>query len=341
VESISEEASPIHPPCSSARRQSRRRLANRLQQEGRVKDLEAELEKLDRCSLSMVEQQAWWHVYGIAAFQDGRDADALRRFKEAYEKFPDSAQIRFSLGQQYLRAHEVDRAFALFKHCRFPAISRDFALAQARYAYLWDRYDDGFESLRPFFDAYRELKILDDHFLYVPGLPFFGQWWSYLASFSILSGSAQELERVTRYVVENCHDYDFERLQLEWVAYREDRPELLIAATEKRLRGIANGFPTGYAAMNLAVAKGRGASSIDAAERILDAVKLGERDFRWLEDIRTLAKAEAARRSGHPELERERISAFFARQPMLFEPDIALNFHLLRYQEALKPRYRA
>jgi len=59
-----------------------------------------------------------------------------------------------------------------------------------------------------------------------------------------------------------------------------------------------------------------------------------------LADIRTLAKSEIAHRFSQPDVEKKHVDEFMARQAMLFEPDIALNFHLLRYQERLKPRYR-
>ena len=316
-------------------------LARRLQREERIRDLERELQALDVPSLSAAEQESWWHLFGIAAFQEGRDAQALGRFGEAHRRFPQSAKIRFSLAQQHVRARDVEKAFQLFRTCRFPEISREYALAQARYAYLWGRYADGLEFLKPFFEGYRKLKILDDHFLYVRGLPFFGQWWSYLASLSILSGEMNELERVTKYAAKNCYDYDFGRLQLELLAYREDTPDVLIESLESQLGELKGGpLPSGYTAMNLAVARSRIAPGFDAAEQILDAVALTERDFGWLEDIRTLAKALAARRFDRPALEQERIAVFRAQRPMLFEPDIALNFHLLRYQEHLKPWYR-
>lgn len=79
-------------------------LANTLQREGRISELEQELDKLDQSALSPAEQESWWHLYGIVAFQDKRDAEALKRFEQAYQKFPRSAQIRFSLGQQCIRA---------------------------------------------------------------------------------------------------------------------------------------------------------------------------------------------------------------------------------------------
>jgi hypothetical protein len=100
----------------------------------------------------------------------------------------------------------------------------------------------------------------------------------------------------------------------------------------------AANYPTGYTRMILAVLESRAAASLDAAQRALAAVELTGQDFPWLEDIRTLAHAEGAHRFGDAALERRHVDAFIARQPLLFEPDIALNFHLLRYQERLKPR---
>lgn len=314
-------------------------LANNLQREGRIGDLELELKKLEQADLSVREQESWWQLFGIVAFRDGRDGEALERFEAAYKRFPSSPQIRFSLGQQHIRAGAIEQGFNLFKTCIFPEVPCEYALAQARYAYIWNRYSDGLVFIRPIFEAYKQVKILDDHFLYVRGLPFFGRWWAYLAAFSVLSEDFQELETVTRFVTQNCHDYDFEYLQAELKTYRDDAPEHLLGALEKRLASIPKGnFPTGYTRMNVAVIKARAATTIEAAEEVLADVVLSDNDFPWLEDIRTLAQAETAHRLGDPTLERERCEAFVMRQSMLFEPDIALNFHLLRYQENLKSR---
>jgi hypothetical protein len=314
-------------------------LANTLQREGRIRDLESELTKLDKVSLSLAEQESWWHLFGIVAFQDGRDAEALARFEEAYKRFPASAHIRFSLGQQYVRTKAVDKGFELFRTCSFPNLPREHVLAQARYAYLWGRYGDGLTFIRPFFEAYKPIKILDDHFLYVRGLPFFGQWWAYLAAFSILSDDLRELESVTQFVVANCHDYDFDYLQAELKAYRYDNPDYLLESLMNRLRSVPSGdFPTGYTRMNIAVIEARRATSLQAANEVLGSVRLFANDFPWLEDIRSLAQAESAYRFGDMAFEQVSVGRFLGRQPMLFEPDIALNFHMLRYQERLKPR---
>ncbi|MBM3845475.1 MAG: hypothetical protein FJ405_04195 [Verrucomicrobia bacterium] len=316
-------------------------LANTLQREGRIADIEQELEKLDKSKLCQTELESWWHIYGITAFRDGRQDEATKRFEEGYSRFPQSPHIRFSLGQQYVNARQLDRGFALFRSSLFPEIPRGYALAQARYAYLWNRYDDGLLLLRPFFKAYQELKILDDHFLFVRGLPFFGSWWGYLASLSILNGDTKELESVTSHVSAKCHDYDFDYLKAELVAYRDDRPEVLLPFVEKGLEGARPEFPNGYSLMNRALIKGRTVATAEEAEALVDGVVLRENDPPWLADVRTLAKAEIAHRFSRPDIEKRHAEAFMAKQAMLFEPDITLTFHLLRYQEHLKPMFQA
>lgn len=313
------------------------RLANDLHRAGRARDLEGELLQLEYSGLSVNEQESWWHLYGICAFQARKDQEALRRFGEAYAKFPDSSSIRFSLGQQYIRTGQPDAGFELFRTCAFPRISREFTLAQARYAYLFGRHEDGLLFLRPFFDAYRQIRVLDDHFLYVRGLPFFGTFWAYFAAFSVMSRQFAELESVTQYVVQSCHDYDFEYLQAELKACRDEAFDDLMRCRQGRLAGLPEKFPTGYLRIAIAVIQARQASSLEQAHRILREVPLTPQDFGWLEDVRTLAIAAAAHRFGDEALEGAHREAFLQRQPMLFKPDHAVNFLLLRYQEQLKP----
>jgi hypothetical protein len=115
---------------------------------------------------------------------------------------------------------------------------------------------------------------------------------------------------------------------------------MMLPLVEKRLEGARADFPNGYSFMQRGVIQGRSAASQKEAEDLLDSVELKGNDFPWLADVRTLAKAEIAYRFSQPDLEKQRVEKFLARQAMLFEPDIALNFHLLRYQERLKPRFQ-
>jgi hypothetical protein len=98
-------------------------LANNLHRAGRAGELEGELRRLDYSGLSAAEQEAWWHLYGICAFRARSDTEALRRFTDAYSKFPDSAPIRFALGQQYIRTGQANRGFEVFRSCLFPLVS--------------------------------------------------------------------------------------------------------------------------------------------------------------------------------------------------------------------------
>jgi tetratricopeptide (TPR) repeat protein len=333
---------PVMPPTQRASGQNRvHALIERLAAEDRFGDLEAELERLDRNDLSRAEHEAWWENYGIAAFRAGRDADALKRFEEAHARFPQSAMIRFCLGQQYERAREIDKAFALFEQTGFPKIPASHALTQARYAYLWDRYDQGRSYLWPIFRVYREVGSLDDTYLFMRGLPFFSECWEVLAAFSLLADDWREIEAVGREFAGKDMDYDIADLVAALDVYRRDDLAAAAAELEQRLARTPSHFPSSTTRTRLAIVRSRLASRRDEAEAALAAVDPSKDDFPWLADMRLLARAEIELRFGSAETEREAQRQFIARQPLLFEPSNALNFHLLRYQERLKPLYRA
>ena len=313
-------------------------LANKLANEGRASEIERELEKLDPAKLTDAEREEWWHIYGITAFEGGRGDIALERFKRGYDQFPGSPMIRFALGQQYIRAKEPEKGFALFRETPFPGIPKRHALVEARYAYLYSRYEDARIFIRPFFAVYKKLKILDDNFLYMRGLPFFGSYWNHLAAFSVLSGDWAELDEVTAYVSKNCSDYDFDRLRIERDAYCDGDATRLLPALRKRTEEIKEvpAFPTGFTRMMIAVIEARQAPTMAGAKGIIENVTLARNDFPWLQDVQTLAVADAAHRLGDREAERKGVATFLKRQPLLFEPDIALEFWLLGAQERLK-----
>jgi hypothetical protein len=169
-------------------------------------------------------------------------------------------------------------------------------------------------------------------------LPFFGTSFGYLAAFSLLSRQFAALESLTEYAVQSCHDYDFEQLQAQLRAWRDGAFDDLLRCRQARLMRLPANFPAGYTRMAIAVIEVRQTGSFKDAEQILREVPVTPEDFPWLEDIRMLATAAAAHRFGDEETERRLSEGFLERQPMLFEPDHALNFLLLEYQERLKPR---
>jgi len=317
-------------------------LANRLQKEGKIHLLEEELLQFTPGALSDREREAWHELYGIVAFRAGDRDLAFQRFQDGVRSCPDAKRLKFSLGQEYEFRGDIENMLSCFDEAKFPDVPSSHALAETRYAYLWGRLDQGAAYLRPIIPAYFQLKILDDHFLYVRGLPFFGQTWAYFAAFAQLTGDYGELQRLTDKAKAECSDYDFASLAVEFEAIRSGNfgnlKEKLRNAVEQAEK---SNWPAGYQRMRFAVLEAQEATSLSEATQILDSVRLAENDFRWLADIRLLAMCELAKQHGSQDREAELIAEFIARQPMLFEPDNAVNFNLLRYQETLKGHYMA
>ena len=76
-------------------------LANRLQQEGRIDELESELAKFAPGTLEGAEKESWYHLHGIIAFQQGnstKEADLRKQFfaRQPLLFEPDNA-INFNL----------------------------------------------------------------------------------------------------------------------------------------------------------------------------------------------------------------------------------------------------
>lgn len=316
-------------------------LAARLQRENRARELEAELSRLDLLELEDDERESWYHLWGISAFRRGDRTAALERFSEGHLAFPNSGMIAFSLGQELEHSGEVTRMIELFDRFPFPEIPASYALAQARYAYLWDRPEKALHYTLPILDAYHSLGVVDDNFLYIRGLPFFGQTWSYLGAFLELTNDLPRLGRITEEAKRRFSDYDFDLL-LFFLGCVESGD--FSGFVERRKRAAADarerGFPSGYLAIQAAVMEALEADGVDLAEEVLAAVELGDDDFPWLEDIRLLARCAAAEKSGEQGREAELRELFLARQRLLFEPDHAFDFRILGYQEKLKRLYQ-
>ena len=306
-------------------------LVNGLARQGKAAQIESELDKLNRSDLSQPELEAWYHARGIAAFARRDRALAMSRFKEAYAAFPKSAIIAFSLGQEYEFVGNIQSMFELFDSARFPNISARHALAESRYAYLWGDIDRAASYVEPIIEAYFELGIADDTFLWLRGLPFFSQTWAYVAAFAELRDSLEELEILTQRAISQLKDVELSPLA-DFVACMKNKDFSRYARTPN--------YGTGYERTRAAVILSLQQMEYSKAREILDSVKLAQNDFRWLDDILLLANCEAAHRC-EPNTEAELVQKFFGRQALLFEPDHAVNFRLLEYQELLKPLYQA
>jgi len=315
-------------------------LANRLQREGKLGDLEQELRRYSISKLSAKDKASYFHLWGISAFRKHDRLEAFRRFKEGLEACPDSQDLLFSLGQEYEHRKLMDKMFECFDRCSFPELSSAYILAAARYAYLWNRPDKGIEYLRGIEDAYFTLGIADDHFVYVRGLPFFGQFWNYLVAFALIQRSFSETDAFLIRASQNLSDYDFDSLRRFYECVKSDDYAPVIDELEAQLAGWDTRFPNGYQSVQLAALKGRAASDGGEAVALLQDVHLGPNDFPWLADVLTIHKAWAFQKAGEHEREISEVDQFFAKQPLLFEPDHAVSFGFLPYQETLKPRYQ-
>lgn len=312
-------------------------LANKLQQEHRIADLEAELLRFDPKSLEGAEKESWYHLYGIVPFQQNNRVLAYKRFQEGIAHCPDSGFLLFSMGQEHEFRAEIDQMLQCFDKAKYPRVPPQYALAQARYAYLWNMHDKGWAYVESLIPVYFDLKILDTTFLHIRGLPFFEQVWAYLAAFSQLRGNFDALTTLTEKAAAQCSDCDFDYLKMEHKAYETGyvaplKEKLQTSIQESR----KSNWPCGYQSMRLAIIQAQQSEPAQEGNAILDAVALTSKDFPWLDDMRVLAKCELARRLGDREQESRLQEDFLRRQPLLFEPDNAINFNLLKYQETLK-----
>jgi tetratricopeptide (TPR) repeat protein len=315
-------------------------LANKLQKEGRLAVLESELAGFNPSTLVGGEKESWYHLHGIIPFRAGNRQLAFTRFQEGVKQCPDSAILLFSLGQEYEFRGNVDDMIRCFDRAIFPSVPAQYALAEARYAYLWNRNDKGWFYVEALMPAYLKLKILDTTFLYIRGMPFFEQAWAYLAAFSQTTGDFDRLSKITEKVAAECSDCDFEYLKAELEAFRYGEFSPLKAKWRSLIEDARqHNWPSGYQSLRLNILLAQETRDIEEAARLLDSVTLSDKDFPWLDDMRLLAKCEQAHKTSNNTLELDLRSRFLARQPLLFEPDHAINFNLLKYQESLKPDF--
>jgi tetratricopeptide (TPR) repeat protein len=296
---------------------------------------------MDRRRLADGEQEMWYRARGIVEFRTNQRARAREIFEEGVRQFPTSGWLNYGLGQEYEAQGRVDEMAACFGHVRLGQVGSPTVLAMARYYYLWNRFELGQRVIQPIFDRYYELKIADDMFLYMRGLPMFDESFGYRATFAKLAGRFEQARSELARARVELSDVTLEDYELDLEATATGKWEPLLAYLESRLRSIDAGMPTGQLRIKRALLRSRGATSVEVALAELAAVQLTPDDHAWLEDIRTLARAELYHRFEMPDREQAALSEFLRHQPLLFEPNHAFYFGLIDYQETLKPHYQS
>lgn len=308
-------------------------IADKYGSKGKFDRLRVELDQLTMSELTREEKESWYHTRGIVEFQTGNRKKALEIFEQGVQRFPKSGFLQFSLGQEYEGIGEIDRAVSSWRKVAIREVGSKYILAIARYLYLWGLIEEAENTIQPIFDVYYDLRIVDDHFLYIRGLPFFSVTFGYRAAFSQITNNITRAVSELKRAKKELHDYDFDSIKIDVDAvYSGDWSKVLSQLNEDR---------SGYTSMRRAVIMSRQSADYESASAHLDLVKLTKEDFRWLNDIRLLAKAEMAYAFGDLKTEGNFLNAFFERQPLLFEPDHAFYFGFLHYQEKLKEKYRA
>lgn len=316
-------------------------LANDLSRKGKIDQLEKQLLKYKPNKLNTSEKESWYHLYGIIPFRNGDRKLALERFKVGIVECPDSSYLQFSLGQEYEYFKNTEEMIKCFDHTVFPNIPSTYVLAEARYCYLWNLYDAGLRYVNSLIPFYLQLKILDTNFLYMRGMPFFQQTWEYIVAFSKLKGDYSMSDKVLDEIKQNCSDIDFEYLEMTYNCEKNGNFEPLIQSLMKRLPEIKNNnFPNGYQRLQISILESRKMNLYEDSINHIKSVLLAENDFPWLEDMKVLAMCEISNRFKKEKEEKNYQEYFINKQALLFEPDNALNFFLIDYQEKIKDIYR-
>src|ERR1700737_868758 len=191
------------------------RLVEEYGRQGRWAELGGVLGGMDRHHLTDPDQEAWYHVRGIVEYRLNQRDRAREIFEEAVQQFPNSGWLNYGLGQEYEFQGRIDEMAGCFERVRLADVGGAGVLAIARYCYLWDRLAQAQRAIRPIFDAYHDLKIVDDTFLYLRGLPGFGEAFGYLATLSWLGGQFEVARTELAQARVDLHEYNFERLGLD------------------------------------------------------------------------------------------------------------------------------
>jgi tetratricopeptide (TPR) repeat protein len=314
--------------------------AEPLLKRGAFDEVFSGLTQFEREHLDGAELLAWYELRGASAYRLGLRAEARQTFEEGVGRLTNAGTLRFGLGQEMEVLGDIDRAVEQWRQVSLRNSTAQHLLTIARYLYLWDRLEDARLSLAPIFEAYYELKIMDDTFLYIRGLPSYWTTYETFAACAVVQGDVAaalaEIDRATKRLA----DFDFASLREVTRAYQTDDWREVLASDERALAKWDARFPSGMPRVRRAAIAGRNAPTLAGAVALIDEVHLEPNDFAWLHDVQTVLRAEAAHRFGDANLEERHLALFLERQQLLFEPQWAFDFGFLRYQETLKPAYQ-
>ena len=304
--------------------------------------LKDKLNDIKEEALKSHELESLFDMKGVLEARFGEINRAIKIYKDACEKIPDSLNLNYKLALLLEKNGEMDTAFKYFsKVASDGELNVYITLTIVRLYYLWGYYTEGLELIQSILKVYYETGIIDDHLVSMRGYPFYSEIFANLAVFAKLTKNPnlafEEIEKAKK----DLKSYPFKRLEDELNPFISEDWTERTKALKKELKQLKEyQTPLGYNLVLQALIKTRQASSYDDAIQNFSSVKITEDDFPWLKDIINLGKAEAANRFNKNNDEQKYQTEFFKKQPLLFEPNHVFRFGLTEYQEKLKEIYQ-
>jgi hypothetical protein len=300
--------------------------------------IETSLKKFVVDDLSDAEREAWFYFRALAAFSRGDAHEAFRRAESGLRMNGDSSRLRIALADMHERNGNRERMFELLDTMPHPKEHGRIQMTAARYAWYCDDLERATAYVQPVLEAFYEMSDGDDATLYSRGLPFVRDVLYFVAAVHALRGDLAPARRVVAETHERMSNVDLAdvMLFLDCKATNDFRPVL-----EARERDDSLAFSGGIIPTQMGVIRAQLTADPNAAVELLRRIVLPRQHVPWLNDVILLAVCQLAGRAGN-EPEESRLRAdFVRRQPMLLEPNHAMYFNLLEYQESLKPAAQA
>ncbi len=315
-------------------------LAERLNREGKLEELEGELRNWGSRPMSGEEEKDWYKASAALSLRQGKASQAFESTMRAFQKFPEDRDFVFILGRVAEARGQTEAMLRAWEGMLYPAVTVERAFEQAHCCQLWDLRKQARSFLRPLLDRVFAGKSADPSFLRRRGLPEFEDLWFAQAGLLLAEGERSlALEFHERAKSELAHfDPAFADAAFLWLEKEDSRGlRPLLRARDKAF----DHQPPADLGLWKAAVEARLELGLDGARKKLDGVPLKPGDPAWLRPMRLLALADHCRRLGLKADEAGYLDQLWKACPGLPPFEQAFRFGLWRYLDELKKEYRA
>jgi tetratricopeptide (TPR) repeat protein len=297
-----------------------------------------DLDNLQPDNLSAEDKENWYFYRGVCEMKLGNRDKAFEIFEIGLKKCPHSQNILFSLGQEYANRSDKENAIRCFSQVKYSHQTSTFFYRIIQYLYLWGNYTDGIKMTQPILEAIFELGIIDDTFLHIRELPFFKHIYPVKIVFSYLSEGKVDRNEFQKFR-SKFRDDDFDQFE-NLITALVDKNYQPIIESAKRIHesGRKNKIRSTFQELQIAFFENKTENNLEHGLRRIEAIKIDGNNYPWLNDAKTLGKAELYARLGHHQSEQETLDKYFENQILMFDPYISLDFGFVDYQEKIKAK---